>query len=62
MAVRVSFRYFPLYSPRKQPTGDRMGCRANVGAVENLLHPFELIPKSSAVQTDTPTEIFRLPT
>jgi hypothetical protein len=28
-----------------------MGCKANVGAVENLLHSFELIPNSSAVQT-----------
>jgi hypothetical protein len=48
---RVSFRHFPFYSRGKQPTGDRMGCRANVGAVESLLHSFELIPSFSAVQT-----------
>jgi hypothetical protein len=49
--VRVSFSHFPLYSPEKQPMGDRVGCRAHVGTVENLLHYFELIPNSSAVQT-----------
>lgn len=48
---RESFRHFPLYSPGKQPMGARVGCRANVGAVEKLLHYFELIPNSSAAQT-----------